>query len=217
LTGGVTSLDAAAVRRFSRQIALPEVGPDGQARLAAAEVAVAGDDLAAETAATYLRAAGVGKLRIIRAGGAADGAAAGAGADAAGAGAAASTPWPGDGAAWVAALDGVALVVRSGFDDDAMLGAAKRLGIPAVVVRARRDGVDLVSFPRLPPAADAPLDAARGGAQRQPDGAASIAAGTLAAAEALQALLRPAGQTGARLLRLPLDGRAPQGQEIPWR
>src|SRR6187551_3435147 len=46
--------DAGQVRRF----ALPEIGPEGQARIGAARVAVVGADLAAETAATYLRAAG---------------------------------------------------------------------------------------------------------------------------------------------------------------
>ena len=59
-------LDAA--QRYLRQIALPEIGPDGQQRIAAAVVAVAAeseDDLIAEVAARYLAAAGVGTLRLV--------------------------------------------------------------------------------------------------------------------------------------------------------
>ena len=47
------------VARHARHIALPEIGPEGQARISAARVAVLGCDVTAETAATYLRAAGV--------------------------------------------------------------------------------------------------------------------------------------------------------------
>ena len=52
--------------RFARQIALPEIGPDGQARISAARVAVIGGDIAAATAASYLRAAGIGELTDLR-------------------------------------------------------------------------------------------------------------------------------------------------------
>jgi len=51
-------VDVADVTRYARHISLPEIGPEGQARISAARVAVVGADLAAETAATYLRAAG---------------------------------------------------------------------------------------------------------------------------------------------------------------
>ena len=44
------------VARYARHIALPEIGAEGQARISAARVAVVGGDLAAETAALYLRA-----------------------------------------------------------------------------------------------------------------------------------------------------------------
>jgi hypothetical protein len=50
------------VARYARHVALPEIGPEGQARISAACVAVVGNDLAAEIAATYLRAAGVGQV-----------------------------------------------------------------------------------------------------------------------------------------------------------
>jgi hypothetical protein len=50
------------VARYARQIALPEIGPEGQSRIGAARVVVVGGDLTAETATTYLRAAGVGNL-----------------------------------------------------------------------------------------------------------------------------------------------------------
>ncbi len=126
-------MDTEAARRYARQIALSDVGPDGQERICRARVAVVGEDLSAETAALYLEAAGVGS--VIRLG-AADR----------------------DGAGWMAALTEIDLVVRAGFDDDAMAGAAARLGIPVVVMRALPDRVDLVSFPRRAPAADAALE-----------------------------------------------------------
>jgi molybdopterin/thiamine biosynthesis adenylyltransferase len=233
-----------AVQRYLRQIALPEVGPDGQERLSDALVALAGPrlrrpggDPIVEVAARYLAAAGVGKLRLI-----------GAGADGdrdrddtlrsddpAGAGAFApslaqsnpdvrieSIAWPSDGAAWLAALDGADLVLRAGFDDDAMLRAAVRLGLPAVVARGLDDRAELISFRRQGPcphaALDVPIQAdpatgAIGGAA----GAAAVVAGTLAAAEALHALLRTGGGAArARHLAVPLSGGEPRAQEIPW-
>ena len=58
-------MNAAAVQRLARQIALPEIGVDGQARLGAARVAVVGGDLTAELGARYLAAAGIGRLRLV--------------------------------------------------------------------------------------------------------------------------------------------------------
>ena len=55
-------MDVVDVARYARQIALPEIGPEGQARIRAARVAVLGADRAAETAAVYLKAAGVGHV-----------------------------------------------------------------------------------------------------------------------------------------------------------
>src|SRR5260221_9735863 len=51
-------------QRYLRQIALPQIGPDGQDRLAATTIAVAGEaegDLAVEIAARYLAAGGGGR------------------------------------------------------------------------------------------------------------------------------------------------------------
>jgi pimeloyl-ACP methyl ester carboxylesterase len=213
-------MNAATVTRFARQLALPEVGPAGQERLGAARAVIVGDGLAAETTARYLAAAGVGTLRLI--------------------GTAAAAAWdaelrgsnpdvalehlarPADGAAWMEALDGVAIVVRADFDDDAMLRAAIRLGVPAVILRGDedRDAADVVSFRKHGPCPHAPLDVAPVAAIPIPEGAASVVAGTLAASEALHVLLdkgeTPARSGRARHLRVPLDGRDATSQEIPW-
>jgi hypothetical protein len=178
------------VQRYARQIALPEVGPEGQSRLLGARVLIVGDGAAAETAATYLRAAGVGEV-IAR------------------------QVAPADGAAWLAALAGIDLVVRVGFDDDAMLGAAKRLGLPVVVARATPAQVDLLSFPRRAPAPEASLEIPAQTAAPSVPGAADVVVGTLAAAEALVRIAAIDGDIGrVRHLRLPLDGSEPVAQEI---
>jgi hypothetical protein len=182
-------LDLAQSRRHSRQIALPELGREGQERLAQATAVVVGEDVAATTIATYLAAAGVGTLRRVAA--------------------------AGNGEGWLQALAGASIVVRSSFDDDAMVRAAVRLAVPAVIARAQADGVDVVAFRKHGPCAhaalDVPVQAAAAGAQ----GATAVLAGTLAATEALWIL---AGQSGprARHLRLALDGGDAVTHEIPW-
>src|SRR5450432_2955816 len=152
-------MNAATVTRFARQLALPEVGPAGQERLGAARAVVVGDGLAAETAARYLAAAGVGALRIV--GGEAslswDAALRGSNPDVA----LEHAPRPADGAAWMAALDGVAIVLRAGFDDDALLPAAIRRAVPLVVLRGDESAADVVSFRRHGPCPHAPLDVPR--------------------------------------------------------
>src|SRR6185369_15028292 len=93
-----------------------------------------GSGTALEAAHRYLAGAGVGRFRAI-------------GAD----------QWPaGDG--WVDALRGVTLIVRAGFDDDPMLRAAVRLGVPVVAMRAGPSGADVVSFRRHGPCPHASLD-----------------------------------------------------------
>jgi hypothetical protein len=184
-------LDLAQSQRYARQIALPEIGRDGQARLAEASALVVGDDRAAATAAAYLGAAGVGQLR--------------------------RTPALADGPAWLAALEGAAVVVRSGLDDDPMLRAAVRLGIPAVIARAERDAVDVIAFRKHGPCPHAALDVpARAASTAADQGAAAVLAGTLAAAEALWILAEPGAPPRARHLRLPIDGGEPRTQELPW-
>ena len=191
-----SGLDAAAVARYARQIALPEIGPEGQARICAARVLVVGGGMAAETAATYLRAAGAGAV-IAR-----------------------EAP-PGDSAGWLAALADADLVVRFGFDDDALLSASKRLGTPVVVARAVPVQIDLVSFPRRTPAPETALDGPVQAASPAAASASDVVAGTLAAAEALIRLAgadgRPAAAGAVRHLRLPLDGAAALAQEIGGR
>jgi hypothetical protein len=185
-----------ATRRYARQIALPEVGPEGQARLAAAAVVVVGaGDAAARVAAEYLRAGGVGRVDLI------------------------DPPGRADADAWSRALAGARLVLRFRFDDDPLLRTAIRLGVPALIGRAGAAGIDLFSFRRHGPCPhvdpDVPLHA---GAASTPTGAAAVVLGTLAASEALQLLIDPQASPRARLLRLGLDPDAPPPtvQEIPW-
>jgi len=189
-------LDAVDVARYARHIALPEIGPEGQARIGAARVAVFGADLTAETAATYLRAAGVGQ--VFEASEVVD--------EALAEQAFKNLPRNFD------------LIVRSGFDDTPMDGVAAQLGLPMIFVRATPDAVDMVSFSGRVPSADAraetPFTAA--GTATASDGSA-VLAGTLAAAEALQLIVRESSgpfSPRVRHMRLPLDGREPLVQEI---
>jgi hypothetical protein len=187
------------VARYARQIALPEVGPAGQARICAARVAVVGNDLAAETAILYLRAAGVEQIFPLPLGG----------------------EGQGEGASAEESrllLTNVNLIVRTNFDDDATMGVAKQLGLPVIAVRAQPDAVDMVSFSGRAPSVDARADVPfQAAATPAANDASAVLAGTLAAAEALHAIVREASGPFApqiRHLRLPLDGREPLVQQI---
>ena len=219
-------------QRYLRQIALPEIGPEGQQRLATAVIAVASehdDDVATETAARYLAAAGVGTVRWIAGAGATEADRSGeTSADGAPVRSAlrASNPdvvvqerrWPADGAAWLVALQGVDLVVRSGFDDDPMLRAAVRLGVPAIILKVLPERVELIAFRKQGPCPHLDLDIPARRADGARGGAAAVVAGTLSAAEALFMLVGRASASAsrARHLSVPLDGGAPRAQEIPW-
>ena len=231
-------MEVGAAQRYLRQIALPEIGPDGQQRINDATVAIAAereDDLVAEVAARYLAAAGVGRLRLLGGDGAGEPPAALA------ASLLASNPdiaiearaWPSDGDAWLATLDGADLVVRAGFDDDPMLRATVRLGIPAVLLRALDDRVEMLALREHGPCPHVDLAIPARRAEGVSSGAAAVVAATVGASEALWMLVRRpdaaerATATGgrraranapARHLTLPLlpDGAAPRVQEIPW-
>ena len=115
-------------------------------------------------------------------------------------------------------LGGATVVLRTGFDDDAMLSAARATGVPVVVTRIAGDVVDVLSFRHRPrPAAEVP-DLPPSPAHAAPSGAAAVVAGTLAAVEALWLIVgRPdTAAEGARHLRLPLDGGDPRVTDIPW-
>jgi molybdopterin/thiamine biosynthesis adenylyltransferase len=188
-------LNLDAVRRYGRQIALPEIGVEGQERILGAEVALVGTGIALETATRYLAGAGVGRFRVL-------------GAD---------TPLPSSGDEWVESLRGATLVLRAGFDDDPMLRAAVRLGLPVVVMRAGTGGLDVISFRHHGPCPHASLDVPvrPAGALPDEDGALAVVAGTVAATEALWRIASPVGGPRARHLRLTPVGE-PLAQELPW-
>jgi hypothetical protein len=194
---------------------LPAIGYDGQERIAAATVAVVGDDLTAEVLARALGAAGVGALRLVRRAPLApevSAALVGSNPDVR----VEAQAWP-TGPAWLPALEGAALVVRSGFDDDAMLRAAIRLGIPAIVVRAEDTQIDMISFRHHGPCPHLALDLPEVQAAPVDSGPAAVVAAHTAAAEVLL-LLSEAHTDGARArhLRLPLDGGSPRTADLPW-
>ena len=138
--------------------------------------------------------------------------------------------WPEGGDAWVVALDGADLVVRAGFDDDPMLRATVRLGIPAVLLRALDDRVEMLSLREQGPCPHVDLAIPPRRAEGVSAGATAVVAATVGASEALWLLVRrtdasePATERRRRknaparhlVLSLLPDGGAPRVQEIPW-
>jgi hypothetical protein len=176
--------------RYARHIALPDIGPEGQARIGAARVAVVGGDMTAETAALYLRAAGCQVQEL-------------------------SSPAPLF--LPVQSLSEIDLIVRSGFDDTPLDGEAARLGLPVIAVRATADAVDMVSFSGRAPSSAAQAVPFQVAGTPPANDAAAVLAGTLAAGEALHLIVREGSGPFApriRHMRLPLDGREPLVQEI---
>lgn len=219
-------MDVAAARRFSRHLALGDIGAEAQERFFAAEVALVGDGLIIETAARYLAGAGVGAFRMVAPGTAAGERLADVAQTTRSLAQTSHHGWPVDGPAWVEALASVSLIVRSGFDDDPMLRAAVRLGVPVVVTRVAGDAVDVLAFRKHGPCPHVELDFAEdthprrfpfAGARegvRVSDGAQAVVAGTLVATEVLWMLARPGELPRARHLRIA--GTETEAQEIPW-
>lgn len=212
----MSGLDLQAVRRYSRQIALPEVGSLGQTRILAAKIALVGHGLAIEVAGRYLAAAGVCSFRsIARESHFAH--LADVVAEVNPAARAEAWPWPLDGSAWVAVLEGQTVVVRVGFDDDAMVRAAVHVAVPVVAVRTDTRSIDLLSLRRHGPCPHLPLDVPAGPSHAtESDPASAVVAGALTACEALDVVVGRDGPR-ARHLRLVLGpGEEPLAQDIPW-
>ncbi len=203
------TLTPAAVVRFGRQIALPEIGPEGQERIGTARVALVGDGITIETAGRYLAAAGVTDLRrVSRAPGST------LGVQATGQNV---VPWPTTPQAWLDAIAGATAVVRAGFEDDALGRVTVRLGIALVVARATCDAVDVISFRQQLSCPHGSLAvAAQADTAAESDSAAGVLAGTLAATELLWVLACPDVPPRARHLRLGLHGAIPVAQDLPW-
>jgi hypothetical protein len=140
-------------------------------------------------------------------------------------------PAAASGAAWLSAIAGTTVVVRSGFDDDSMLRAAVRMAVPVIVMRGREDGIDVVSFRQHGPCPHAALDVPERPGVAPDDGAGAVVAAHIAAAEALVLIARAhTGGARARHVTIPLrvdqsegDGAAGAAQtpaaravDIPW-
>ena len=114
-------------------------------------------------------------------------------------------------------LSTVDLIVRSGFDDTPLDAEAARLGLPVIAVRATPDAVDMVSMSGRAPSPGAAAIPFQAAGTPSTNDASAVLAGTLAAAEALQLIVRESSgpfTPRIRHMRLPLDGREPQVQEI---
>jgi hypothetical protein len=206
-------LDLHQTRLYARQLALPAVGPEGQERLGAARVVIfvergaraTGDAVAADSAALYLRAAGVGTVTVAEI--------------------------PSDERGFAEALRDADLAMRFAFDDDALMDAVTEAGLPLVVGRINQDVIELLSLrrqrpcrhptasPDAPVPASMPLHPVRRAARDPAPGAAAVVAATLAATEVLFVLLDKERAPSGQLLRLPLAA-ASTGESttvaIPW-
>ncbi len=185
------------VRRYARQLALPEVGTAGQERLAAGTVMIFGPDARASSgeaiAAAYLSAAGVGDVRVL--------------------------PPPSDRAGWAAALPsirGASVVMRLSLDDDDLLSLAMERDLPLLVGRASADEIALLSFRRHHPCGHPGRAKPQLAAESAIPGAGAAVLGTLVAAEAAWMLIEPDREPDAVLLRLPLGSGEPLRTSLPW-
>ena len=190
MSAAAVGLTLEQTRLYARQVALPEIGVDGQARLAGAAVALVGSGNAVAAATEHLKAAGVGRV--------------------------VSLAPPASGPGWLQALSGVQAVARFSFDDDALLRACVRLGLPVVFGRAREEGIDLLSLRRHGPCPHQTLDIPARAAAEAPVSPAGPLLGMLAASELIWILIGTEEEPRARLLRLSLAGGEPQAAEIPW-
>ena len=140
-------------------------------------------------------------------------------------------PGADSGASWLSAIAGTTVVVRSGFDDDAMLRAAVRTAVPVIVMRGREDGIDVVSFRQHGPCPHVALDVPERPGVAPDDGAGAVVAAHIGAAEALVLIARAhTGGAPARHVSVPLrtdksegDGTAGAAEapatrsvDIPW-
>lgn len=226
-------MDFADARRFIRHVALPEVGSRGQQRILDATVALVVDaegTLALETATLYLACAGVRAFRVLLP------AAADASSLAALAPAARfdEVKVASAGSAWAAALAGCDVALRASFADDSFVEACRRLRVPAVVARWRKDSgaLDLLSLRPAPGGPDSDVPSVPPGPSHPQsdvsaiDHGTDVLAGTLAATEVLWSLLgrgpgvsAEAAATGViRHLNVPFSTREnhPITHNIAW-
>lgn len=227
-------------RRYSRHVALAELGPEGQTRILNSVVALVvgnDDDLALQTAALYLCCSGVRQFRVL--------VSSNQNAPEWLAALEEQMPEVGfvripvgpAGSQWAAALEGCAVALRASFADDSFVDACRRRGIAAVVARvvSDEDGLpaqlDLLSLrpaantlpspvPSVPPSPPAPAPGPLAAA-------GSVTAGAMSACEALwlivgRPLLGLPSETGAagviRHLNVPLSlpHEAPATHNISW-
>ncbi len=233
-------MNLAQARRFARQVALPELGPDGQTRILGAKILLVDAPsaaLALETAVLYLACAGVSAFVVVAADMPGD-----------------EPAWlqtlkpalppetrfevlplPESGLAWAAALLDVSVVLRADFGDDAMVTACRAQGVAAVIVRAQAgaENIDLLSLRPEKSAKTAQVDDVVPSAPQTTfadsplQSSLQIVAGTLAATEALWLVTERPPQTetsdasAVNVMRhlqfsLASAGPRPTTYNIPW-